>query len=338
MPLPGEGVVNPRREMMEAIVKNRTTEVVEQIKEGGGDGNLETTPVTDEDPLRPETVSREDWSSMSDEAKGQAIASEKKPEPEVKEEKKEEEAPPVVEAKPKVKIKVDGQEQEVDEDKVREAGIRALQKESAADKRLEEAARLKKEAEQMLATAKPQDQDTRPSTDGAVIEKLTDDHYLKAVKAIQYGSEAEASTALKGLIAEAAKSGQSDDLTLSQVGEYLEFREATKWAHDEYKDILGDPKLKALFSAEEKRMRAAGDMRPYRDIYQDIGGGLRDWIKGKAPQPESKPVNGLEARKERKATVVNVPSAAARQPAPPQQKEKSPSDVINEMRARRFQA
>jgi hypothetical protein len=52
-------------------------------------------------------------------------------------------------ASKKIKIKVDGQEQEVDESAVLEAGMRTLQKESAADKRLEEATKARDEAERL---------------------------------------------------------------------------------------------------------------------------------------------------------------------------------------------
>ena len=59
-----------------------------------------------------------------------------------------------------VTIKVDGVMQQVSRDKIYEAGLRAVQKESSADRRLEEATRLLREVEQRIAP--PPVQNTPP--------------------------------------------------------------------------------------------------------------------------------------------------------------------------------
>lgn len=349
MPLPGEGVVNPRDEVMAEIQKARQEQLAQEFKEGGGDLTLLEGHEKQEEKQvvqMPEGTDPAEWEKLDEAAKAGLV--------EAEEERKKAEAGTTSEvvvdkqeepAKAKVKIKVDGQELEVDEEAVREAGIKALQKQSAADKRLEESARLKKEAEaearRILDDARKQatnQDETQPPAKGATsVERLTDDRFIETVKKVQYGGEAEAGQALKDLISEAVKAGKSPELTLNEVGEYLEFRDATKWAHDEYKEILGDQKLKTLFSSEEKRLRAAGDMRPYREVYSDIGNGLREWLKEKAPAPAQEPKKDL-TRQERKASVVVIPTAAARQPAPTQPKEPTPSEVVDRIRAARHQA
>ena len=338
MPLPGEGVVNPRDEVMAEIQKARQEQLAQEFKEGGGDLSLLEPAEKKEEP-KPEV--KEEPAKEGDEKP--PVEGEAKTEVEAGTETPPEETLP---PKAKVKIKADGQELEVDEEAVREAGIKALQKQSAADKRLEESARLKKEAEAEARkiledarkqVAQPNQDETQPPKGATSVERLTDDRFIETVKKVQYGGEAEAGQALKDLISEAVKAGKSPELTLNEVGEYLEFREATKWAHDEYKEILGDQKLKTLFSSEEKRLRAAGDMRPYRDVYSDIGNGLREWLKEKAPAPAQEPKKEL-TRQERKASVVVIPTAAARQPAPTQPKEPTPSEVVDRIRAARHQA
>lgn len=235
--------------------------------------------------------------------------------------------------RPKVKIKVDGQEMEVDEDKIREEGIKSLQKEIAADKRLEEASRIKKQMEDAWQAAQkqaqvPPVQTTAPSQDG---QAGADDFFIQAVKKIQYGSETEAAEAMKTLVSQAAQAGRPRELTLQQVQDFIDFREATKWAFDEYKDLLSDPVLRTAFAESERALRAKGDSRPYREIYQEIGTGLRGWLKDKIPAPSP------QTKVERKASVVNIPSAATRQQAPQPQKEPTPTDVIAEMRKARKQ-
>lgn len=319
-----QGVVKTdRQQMLDEITAFRTEEIKQEIRDGGGDPDVLEGAIA-EDPNKPESIPAEDWAAMSDEAKGQATREEAaRKEPEV-----------VVEPQKKTKIKVDGQELEVDDDKIREAGIKALQKETAADKRLEEAARLRTEAEALVVAARQPISEHPPAGGATVVERLTDDNFISAVKAIQYGSEAEAAGALKTLIATAATSGQPEGLTVAQANELLDFREATKWAHDEFKDVLGDQRLKSLFVSEEKRLRAAGDMRPYREIYTDIGNGLREWKTGLAPAPTPPDLS----RQQRKATIVNIPTAAARQAAPQQVKEPTPSDVVDSMRKARHQS
>ncbi len=365
------GVVNKRADMMAHIAKTREAQIDQELKEGGtpegiavleaGESVATAGPVT-----KPEGVDQAEWDKLDAEAKAglaeaeaervrvEAEAAGGESEEDKASEKKEKEdaagkaAASVSPQSKKVKIKVDGQEVEVEESALVAAGIRTMQKETAADKRLEDATRLFKEATAAIETARAgvvQDPNrggaSLPNKGGSAAEVLTDEAFTEAVKKIQYGSEAEAAATLKDLITKAAASGQSEQLTLDRVAEMLDFREATQWANGEYKEILGDPKLRTLFVSEEKRLRAAGDMRPYREIYTDIGNGLREWLKGKTPsqtQQTEAEKTALQKRQERKSSVVTIPSAAARQTPAPQPKEPTASEVVDQMRKARRQA
>lgn len=328
-----QGVVSQRSEMMAEIVASREAQLAEEMKEGGVD--IATLERGDSELVMPDGTDQAEWDKLDPDARRALIEADRQRQE--TESQGVEPADGVTEPPQKVKIKVDGKEMEVDLQAVIDAGTKALQKESAADRRLEEAARVRQEADAILQSARTaaqnQDAQTAPPAGGPpVIERLTDDGFISAAKAIQYGTEQEAVAALKTLVSQAASSGQDDSLTREQVAEFLDFREATKWANDEFKDILGDPKLKSLFVQEEKRLRAAGDTRPYREIYTEIGNGMREWKSGLNPKPAA-PAD----RQQRKASVVTIQSASGRVPAPAQPKEPSTSDVIAQMRAARKQ-
>jgi len=89
---------------------------------------------------------------------------------------------PIAPPAPKmVQITVDGQQLEVEESRILEAGKRTLQKESAADKRLQEATRKEQEAHALLAnyrqltgqqpnTAPSQDAPAQQATEGVALD------------------------------------------------------------------------------------------------------------------------------------------------------------------------
>lgn len=336
------GVVTRRTEQFSEILKNREAQIDAELKEGGtteGIAVLQRDKVVEGDPLKPADIPDEDWGAMSDEQKNLAIADAKKAaepvaEPEVQAEPAKPEAQDT--AKAKVKIKVDGQEKEVDQDEVMQAGIRTLQKESAADKRLEDATKAKEEAERLRSAAEKavaQPSEPAKSPKDMLLEK---DAMRGIVKAIQYGSEDEAATALLEYGQKMAQLGQASALTLDEVNDMLNLRSAQQYVRENYADVMGDTNLKQLFVTNVNSKLAAGDARPYQEICKDVGDELRTW-RGAPQKQEATPKTGASRAevKERKTSIVTVPSAAARQPAPSQQRAQSPTDTVALMRANR---
>jgi hypothetical protein len=349
-----EGVENVRRAALADIVKNRTEILANELKEGGASAEDVASlapaqePSTD-DPKRPEDVSIEEWAGLSDEDKAAHIKSaeetkaETAPAPEAKADaapKADDAAPPV-----KVKIKVDGQELEVDEEQIREAGIRTLQKESAADKRLEEATKARDEAERLRlsveATVAKLPKAEQPAAKKSDHEMLLEKDALRGVvKKIQYGSEDEAAEALAEYGTKMAALGQSGRLTETELLNILDLREAQKFVKTNYADVMGDDNLKDLFVAKVNKRLAAGDARPYQDICKETGDELRTW-RGAPPKADPIPPKGQDGSRaavlQRKTSTVQVPSAAARLPEKTQPKEPTQSEIIEKIRKARRQ-
>lgn len=346
-----EGVVNRREEALAEINKARKEEVFNEIKEGGEDPTaLEGGKDVPDDPLKPADIPAEDWAAMSDEQKNHAITEEKaRSHGETDEQKaareaeeKAEEERNAAEAAKKYKGKVDGQEVEFEEKAVIEAGLRALQKESAADKRLEEATRAREEAERLrkevetLATKFQQPGGPEKKPTELLVEK---DALRGIVKAIQYGGEEEAAAALQEYGQKMAQLGQANAITAAELQNMLELREAQQFVRKEYADVMSDPNMKQLFVLKVNEKLAAGDARPYQELCKDAGDELRAW-KGAPPQKEpTQQLGGNRAAvHQRKTTIVQIPSASARQQAPTQPKAPTPSETIDQMRKARRQA
>lgn len=86
-----------------------------------------------------------------------------------------------------VEIKVDGEVQKVPLSKLLDAGKRTLQKETTADKRLEEATKLKRELEELRQSLRP----SRPDVEVESPDKKLEEAEKKLANATLYGKEEE---------------------------------------------------------------------------------------------------------------------------------------------------
>lgn len=245
-------------------------------------------------------------------------------------------APPAAEATPStppagaapiedlVTIKVDGVMQQVSRDKIYEAGLRAVQKESSADRRLEEATRLLREVEQRIAP--PPVQNTPPP-------QAWDEEII--AYALAHGTEeqkAEAVRQIRGGRQELATPDQIANNVEARILDKVDFQSSAEWFQTNYKDIVSDPYLLQLASLQEDHMRANGDTRSRKELYAEIGDGLRKLRGGGVP------VTTLEEKRTQKAGITNLPAASARKTTPQAPAAKTPSQIIEEMRTKRGQA
>lgn len=301
-------VPNPRNEMLAEIARKTQQERDEEIRASGGEVVDTKAP---EEPEQKEPEAQEPEQVVEPVAETAPEAA-KEPEPEL------------------VTVKVDGEIRQVPKDKIYEAGLRAVQKESAADKRLEEATRLLKEVESRLTQVTPQ-QNPNPSPQPSVGE--WDDSII--AYALEHGNEeqkTEAVRQLRGRQQQQATPEQIAAFAEARVLDKVDFQTSAQWFTDTYKEVVKDPYLLQLAAIKEDQMRKAGDNRSRKELYKEIGDSLMQWRGGAVP------TTTLEQKREQKATITNLPSASVRKAAPETQKPKSPSDIIEDMRKRRGQA
>jgi len=240
-------------------------------------------------------------------------------------------------------IIVDGNRVQVPLSKIVEMGTRTLQKEVAADVRLNQASQLLAEAKRIAEGQQP----PQGAAQHQAMDALNDDQLAEL---IQFGTKEQAAQAIKALRSSAPQIKPEEIVRLVQqsVGPQLSWEEGKKFAHTEYGDLLEDDDLRTIFLNKENVLRAANDQRGYAELYKAIG----DEIRVKFNRP--KPGQALPAAKPNASTATRTmaekQAAKAQAPAAPrlasarldgdggQPKPPSRAEVIDKMRrARAFQ-
>lgn len=288
----------------------------------------------------------------------------KEEEPAEEEEEKEEPAEEVAEEpEDTIEIVVDGEKKTVPLSEIKDAGIRTLQKESAADKRLEEATRANKEAQALLEQAKHtqpsveqtdvEEEDTRSDVEDAL--KSMEEKQRAFTDAIQYGTDEEVKTALEEyetaqrafyraeMGASQATQPEAEDV-VEQVASRLEERQILqKFGQPEdeggFKDLTDDPVLYNAVSIKVDQLLESGKPNVW-DTYKEAGDFVRlTYGSGRQPstdaEPEEKPTSTTNDRIERKREIDTIPTATAKVESTTEEKPLTPSEIVEQMRSKR---
>lgn len=219
-------------------------------------------------------------------------------------------------------IVIDGQEKKVKREQIIEAGRRTLQKESAADRRLEEAAETLRRVKAMESALMQR----QPSSDAGMEEQ-------------QASSDPANGTATQG-----RAQGQATPDIGTLVDERLWLRDADKAAQrftQEFKDLADDPYAARLVAQleNERLAKLAQEGKPVTasdpwQAYESHGKQVREWL-GKAKPAEVVAVSKDKA--ERKRDTVTVTGSTTTRPAPTQAKPPTTAELIERMRQQRGQ-
>lgn len=252
--------------------------------------------------------------------------------------------PKAVAPEPEVKVhklKVDGEERIVTDDEL----VRSYQKNAAADKRLEEAARLLREANERAAEmqaqlSRPVQNVTEPVEPNADLLAQS-----KAVLSKLYeGDEESASKALVDLLTKTGRGGDQptpaapaidiDQLT-TQIQQKMEIEKAFETIKSDYPDLISDPDLEMLTAMKINRAVESGTPRAQamieaaQEVYKTVG----KVATGRTGDVKT-PVTSQRLENKQRLDNVRPASGVASRPTVPT--EDNPSDVIAEMAARRL--
>ena len=239
---------------------------------------------------------------------------------------------------------VNGKPMKVKGSQIIERGKQAIQKEIAADRKLELASNLLAEVQGQVARMQPPQQGAAPAQ--AQGNNLTDEQLAEI---IQYGTKEQAAQAI-GMLRTSGQSMEGMQQMAAKlpqvVRDQLDFHEAAKFVQSEYGDILEDPYLKQMFFMRENHLRQTGgedgrgDKRPYKELYKDIGEDLRSHFNRPKTTPSA--IAAVpKTRDEKVAAKAAAPSApklaSARLEAAGEKKPPTREEIIERMKVSRGQ-
>lgn len=243
-----------------------------------------------------------------------------------------------------ITIKVNGQEQQVPRSQVLEHGVRTLQKESAADKRLAEASNLMRQAqsyeqqvrqlEQEILVKQAQSTGKAPSRVDVTDAK---ERARQVISKMMDGEEDEAADLLAEIVSGRDTATPPIDAqriateAAELAGQRIETKSALKQFNAEYPDILADPYLYELTDQETIKVQREHPEWGLSEILQEAGSRVRQW-KGGIGEKET----GLSETEQRKRGAQKpIRAASARAETPPEQAPPTRSDVVANMRKQR---
>lgn len=272
------------------------------------------------------------------------VKAETKPE-EAKAEAKVEEAK--LEVPQMVKAKVDGEEFDVSQAEIDEAGgLKAWQKERAAENRLKKAnealAESRKIQEQIKEMARPQP---------APVPVISNDEFIKQkMDIIRFGSPEESAAAFQEVLARANPKTDANQIVLQATTNFNHDQALRKFRAD-FQDIATNPVLSRLIQPLAQEALApytkAGtadwaslSQLDWPEFYNKIGNSIRGAVPRQSqPQPTAattgNPSPATSDKEARKASIVNPQTGAARAELPKEEKEESREDIVRAMKKER---
>lgn len=234
-----------------------------------------------------------------------------------------------------VKVKVDGEEFEVPQEEVDAAGgVGIYQRERAADNR------LKKTNEALAETRRVQAQMAEWMTKNTPKQPTqTDEQFItERMDTMRFGSPEDSAKAMREILSHNRQQIDPNMVTamaVSQINEGMAIKEFDR----EFADVGKNPLLlKLAATLVQERKRQLKQIPDWSNFYRSIGNEVRS-VTGRPNQPPAAQVTDGKTsqpdKEARKASIVNLPTAASRAALPEATKPETREDVLDSMRKRR---
>jgi len=250
-----------------------------------------------------------------DEAGHEVVDTSGEPGEEKEEEKAEPRPEPIIEKVEEFDtLIVDGVEQQVERDKIYDAGKRSLQKESAADKRLAEAGEKLRLANELMAKANSttqKDVDVSPSASPVDVKKVA--------QAMVDGGIEEVEEALTEVMTASSSSTLSPQDIANQVNDTIAINQAMELFKKEpkdggYGDLFANERLNQMVLDEEEKLaiadRDAGTRRSPLERFKQAAGSVRTFRDELAGTTKAAPnAEGFDELQKKKSQAENTAEA-----------------------------
>jgi hypothetical protein len=246
---------------------------------------------------------------------------------------------PVEPAVEMVTVKVDGEESQVPKSEVEDyGGVKAYQMAKAAENRLKksnEALTQTRQTQAALVQWIQQQQATQQ-------QQVTPQQFLASkIDVIRYGTPEESAAALQEVLEKANPRLDQNAITQQAVTKMQQALAVEKFK-EEFADVVSNPLvLKLAMTLENERlgqMQQAGHTPDWQSFYKQLGNEVRSVIRPSQPTtPASTPStpSPVVDKEARKASIVTLPTAAARAELPKESKPETREDALAAMRKAR---
>jgi len=231
-------------------------------------------------------------------------------------------------------LKVDGEDVEVPVSKILESGVRALQKESTADKRLQEATELLRKAQEQS--------DKPPSNPDVVLETSPSNVDAETLaKTLIDGNLEEVTNAVQELVGAGRQKSQEmatqvQGMDRNQVYGFVQDAINLESAMSKFKDtpenggfgdLYNDPTLRKMVMDKEESLVNDGDTRGYIERLSDAATDVREWRDGMMKNAGLS-VKDFDAVKDKKLASENtIEGTGGRQTPKQDEKPKSRAEI-----------
>jgi hypothetical protein len=228
---------------------------------------------------------------------------------------------------PTVRVKVDGEEFDVPQEEVEAAGgLKTYQIQRAADNRL-------RKANEALAEVR-KFQESKAETS----KQSPDDFLQSKMEILRWGTPEESAAAMREILSKNNKP-VDQNMIVEMAADRIRHDDAVKSFDKEFSDIGTSPLHLKLVVAMRNERLLQGHPGDWGNFYRSLGNEVRAVMpKQSQPSTTEKTADSTSQasdKEARKASIVNLPQAAARAALPEDPKPETRADILNQMRKTR---